>query len=466
MLRALKAEARGVQGHRGSRARAAFGILPALALMGCGGDTAPVTDRVDATEDWQDTGISIEVVDSVSGAPVSAEVVKIRFARLFPRAVPGEPSWFEVEVPPDGPQEIRETLAEDSLVIAVEVQAEGYGPSDRRRFRAVRGEILNEVVRLGPLEPEPELAVEEAARATRPPAPRPDPQTRRRSRVVQPPPEPGPGLRSARFETRPAGARVRLRDMETGAVLDEGRTPATLQVPPGVYQWEVELDGYVEDRSYERPLDLENSSSATIRRTLLPLAWQAQVTRGDEAYNAQDCSSAIRLYTGLDRPAQLDGRVGTIWAGTRLNLGLCYDREREFDRAVAAFSEVLQVLPGQWSAKYHLGRLSCTIGEYKAGRSHFSELEGPFLGRISADLKGTVQALARYGSARCLYQELLDKSQPERHDDLRFAAISGFQEFILRGADLVEKGVPANLRTPLDEALADARSKQMELTAM
>jgi hypothetical protein len=444
-------------------------------LAGCG-EAAPVDEPSEGGSGEPTTQVSFRVVDAVTGEPIDAAAFRVTYDIVAPNSAGGE--LQTQDVPAAMPFTLAESIAGDSLVVDVWVEATGYERSRMATFAVPRGQRLQDQrIALVPLPRE--LAAVEAGAVRPPPAAeraadrisdRPaergaDASPERPIPAATPRPAVREELREVRFESQPTGARVRLQ-LKGGAVASfDGVTPVTFKVPRGVYSWRVELDGYLTDQSQDRDLNLLTSPSETISRTLTPAGdWQAIRQRADAAFQAGRCTDAIRLYLAMTRPEQTDGDVGLAYAESRMKLAQCYQRERDFDNAIKAYIDVMALRPGQWTAKYHLGRLLCDMRDFQRGRAQLSELEGPFLGQVAAERRATVQALARYASAGCRHRELMSKDFPERYEDLRISVLSGFEEFILSSENLLRRrAVPADLAAEINTALTDARAKRGEL---
>jgi hypothetical protein len=453
-------------------------LLLLAALAGCGGDSGGGETQEGAPLE-PPTGISLTVVDSSTGGALLVGSMRVAHDVILPL---GTGNGQETqEVPSERPYAIVHHIAKDSLVVEVRAEAEGYAPTSGR-FSAPKGQQVEARIALQPTGAAP-------ARPSDPPVEvgpvaieRPTPGSGTRSgtarRRAGSPDQPTAGgtpitstavpaaaSRLVTVETTPAGARIRLRNRQDGKVY-ERVTNGVLRVPPGIYSWELELDGYMPDRSRERDLNLTVAASEKISRVLSPADGQEALAQADNAYQAGRCAEAVRLYTSVRRPEQLDGALGESYAQSRFRLAQCAQRVREYDDAMKAYVEVLAVAPGQWTAKYQLGRLHCDIGEYSKGRVHLRELEGSFLGKVPPAKKSTVQALARYASAGCQVREFTTKDHPDRYEDLKVSALAALEEFIAAGERLVRRGnVPSELTSQLNSAIADAKAKRDELTS-
>jgi hypothetical protein len=250
---------------------------------------------------------------------------------------------------------------------------------------------------------------------------------------------------------------------DAGRVFD-GTTPVTLTLPVGVYQWRVAREGFVTDSSREG-LDVTGMAGDTFTVRLTPSGDRATRLERARAAFARNCGEAIPLLESIERPGELNSALGTEWLGVQLQLGQCYKRQRDWERAIATFAELTRVA-NQWTAKYHLGETYCELGtaeDTRRGRQHLRELQGPFLGQVAADRKEPIVALARYAEAICGYHEYKRQAQPERWNDLRQSVIGSLEEFVAAAETLDRRGVPADLRGALSQALETARARRAEL---
>jgi len=483
-------------------------LLVAL-LGGCGGEGP---DEEVTAETYLDslitepmTAVIFQVVDSATGGFLTVDQMEVTTDILFPLTF----SLLEQkEVPTDQSIQVIRHVSDDSLVVGVRVSAEGYGESEPHTLVAARGEQKEFRIALSRTS-----AVSEGRRSSSASTPESSPRRtqveveepeRRPPTTASRPPvaDPVPTYSQVVFETTPSGARVRVFEPGSRTPVREVTSPSVVRLPVGVYSWQIELVGFEPESSGAGELDLRDTERLTVRRALtrLPVTPPAgdEVTppaspppavpsespvrsapvsmtglvggsaelraEADLAFDAGRCQEAIGLYVAIPEPSQAGGPDALVYAESRLRLGQCYQNQREFENAIDAFEETLRFSPGQWYAKYLLGRLFCEIQAFDEGFQELRELEGSGLGKVDAERKGSVQALARYGSALCYYKDLDGREHPERFPDLIRTAFIAFEEFIVRSEDLARKGaVPRDLQALLSSALADARRKREEL---
>jgi hypothetical protein len=270
-----------------------------------------------------------------------------------------------------------------------------------------------------------------------------------------------PPLVALTFRTIPDGAHIQL--TEAGGAKYNGVSSQTFSLPYGVYAWQVQLDGYPTDRSRE-PLVLgaRRVDTMTVSLTADGAEGRVPLQRAIAQFAAGKCAEAIPLFESLVRPGELRGAVGLEWLGARLRLGQCYQRQRDYSKAIAVFDQVMQ-LGQQWTAKYYLGVAYCQAGQYKSGKQHLRELEGPFLSRVAASRKGSVVAFARYGATVCSHQEYSGSKNQDRLEDLRNSVIGGLEEFIETAETLATRRGDEELQEALVGALKDAKKRLSDL---
>ena len=276
--------------------------------------------------------------------------------------------------------------------------------------------------------------------------------------------EPG-GQRTVLFRTTPPGARIRLTS-SAGAILEPTRAnPALFSVPAGVYSWEVELAGYLPDRSGEKNrVDLLSKGADTLEVTLTPAVDRvSRMESANAAFNEDRCPQAIAIYQSIERPAEMGTDVGRTWLASRGRLAQCQRKLRQFDPAIATYNQILAAEPFQWNAKYELGGTRCEKKEFKQGADVLRELAGPYLNNVPQDRRPAVQALARYGRAICQLKDYQSQAQPDNHPELRDPAVRLFDEFIFAADKALKDGVPAEIKNMLTRALNDATTKRAEL---
>jgi hypothetical protein len=285
--------------------------------------------------------------------------------------------------------------------------------------------------------------------------------------ATDPPPGPPPpptGNRTVVVQTNPPGAHVRLRN-EKGALIEPMRSdPAQFSVPAGTYGWEVELSGYVTDRSTRQSIDVLLRASDTLALVLTPSADRAsRLQAANLAFADDKCLQAIDLYSGLEKPADLSGAAGSTWLESRVKLGQC---QRKIGRPEAAIPNLQLVLTNQryqWNAKYELGGAYCDNKNYAAGNAQFKDFDGTYQNLIAQDRRMGAQALARYGRAVCLYKDYDSQSNPNAFPEKREEAVRLFDEFIIAAERVLKGVVPSDMKVVLTRALADAVAKRDDL---
>lgn len=268
------------------------------------------------------------------------------------------------------------------------------------------------------------------------------------------------------FQTKPPGAKVRLIGTGGRFVEAPSATPAVFVVPADVYAWEVEMGGYLPDRSDERTkIDVVGQLADTIVLTLTTAGdWRAKLANANEAFTAKRCAEAITLYGSLERPAQMSSELGQTWLESRTRLAQCMRDLRQYPQAVAVFKQVLEVEPRQWGARYEMANTLCLARDYRQAASVYSDVgEGPLLNRVSSDRREAVQALARYGRGLCKFREWNASPQPERHPEMREPALRLLQEFVGMADEALSRPMAGDVKLMLTRALADAKDKLQDM---
>ena len=294
--------------------------------------------------------------------------------------------------------------------------------------------------------------------------------------VVEPPPkvagrgvaakstEPA-GQRTVLFRTNPPGARVRLVS-GTGAVIEASRAnPSLFQVPAGVYSWEVELAGYLADRSGQKNrVDVSDKTADTVSLNLTPAGnVMSQLESGNSAFNEDRCPQAVAIYQNIERPGELASDVGRTWLASRGRMAQCQRKLHQLDNAIATYNVILAAEPFQWNAKYELGGTYCDKRDFRHGAETLREIGGAYLNNVPQDRRQAVQALAKYARGICQLKEYQSQAQPDSHPELRDPAVRSFDEFIFSAEKLLKDGVPEGIKGMLTRAYNDATTKKAEL---
>jgi DNA-binding SARP family transcriptional activator len=261
-----------------------------------------------------------------------------------------------------------------------------------------------------------------------------------------------PQRHTLQLRTSPGQASVTIENVRTGQRY-EGVTPTTFEVPPGLYMWTVEKDGYVRQES-RQAIDLQTQQRAadTIRLTAVSSEGN-RVERGDRAYRQGNVAEAIRFYEGVSPPGP--AQDDTYYLRTRARLGELYWKERgDYQSAVEAYTEIVERDPTRYEAFLNLARVSFEREEYGEALNYLdrvSELkyQTPRQRRFNVSLE------VKYLRALALYEQANSAQTNARRASKGQLALSALRGFI--------DTVPPDLESEFREELDDANAKLNEV---
>jgi hypothetical protein len=289
-------------------------------------------------------------------------------------------------------------------------------------------------------------------------APAPTPVVTPTTTPAKPMP-PRAGMANIIFKTTPPGAHVRLLAKD-GTVVGEVTSPNPMQVQAGTYVWEVDLTGYLPDKSGTERVVLSAGKTDTVSVALNPIGDVKTVRdRADKAFATRGgCSEAVRLYESIPKPAEMNSALGTDWVTGQMRVAQCSMELREWNKALDALSVVKGARPREWTASYMEGQVYCQMGQYEKGSTTLRDLKGSNLGSLSTGARQAASLLSTYGVATCDRLEYEASGQPERNKDQLELFLGEYEEFI-SGAEKLQArpGFPADYARELTNALKSAK---------
>lgn len=392
-------------------------VLPCLLVLAIPSCSRPTPEE---------TGAVFNIVDSGSGAAVSAEV---SYNVIFPTGIPSSPV---LPLPAGTPLDVQELISEDSLVIGILVAADGYEEAAVRRFNIARGEKQAFDIALSP------VVHNDASRSEKP--------------VTEPPQVELSQAERDRLARADSIARARADSIALARARADSIALAQARAD-SIALARARADSAARARARE------NTPPTTA-----PTA--SELVQADRAYREGDCQSALSIYSRMPRPEVVNDADGNRYGGIRLRVARCQRREKDFEKAITTYTEVLDSWGHQWHAKYELGMMYCNeLTRYEQGMAVFADMGGTYMSRLDTSRRGIVRALSRYGTGYCRGLQV-ERGSTARTLGLRQAAIANLEEFIVSAEDLQARGgVPteAEARSVFETALADARDRVRSL---
>lgn len=268
----------------------------------------------------------------------------------------------------------------------------------------------------------------------------------------------GKGTATVVFQTTPPGARITLLAGD-GKAVSEATSSAAVVLPAGSYAWEVEMAGYLTDKSGSERLVLTAGENDTVRVVLTAMGDRRQIlNKADEAFDARRCGEAVRLYSEIPKPAEISGAVGSEWVNVQMRIAQCSIETRDWENALEAIALVKASRPRDWSATYYQGQVQCQMKEFDRGSVTLRDLKG-LQGILAAEDYRAVLLLSTYGVATCNRLEYESIDSPLRAQDQLELFLSDYTQF-LDGAKRLQArgGFPSAFKRELDQALKSATS--------
>lgn len=274
-----------------------------------------------------------------------------------------------------------------------------------------------------------------------------------------PPSDPDPTPQDSRrlvFTTEPGQASVTIVNEETGTQ-KTSETPATFEVPPGLYSWTAEKQGYASKTS-QGAIDLETRQEATREIRLTEVSGEgAFLRRANEAYENRNYQEALSLYRQVPEPGPNQDPTKYLQAQTRL--GQIYWKQQEnYNAAIEAFQNVVDYDDTRYEAFLNLALVQYELENYAQTLDRLGRVNELTYRIPSEDQRRLRIGLRiKYRRALSLYQ----LAQEEDSQDRRARALRArqtFQSFL--------STIPTDLESAFSQQIDDAEQKQDALRTL
>lgn len=311
------------------------------------------------------------------------------------------------------------------------VQRDGYEPySSEEAVVFASGEAHD----LGPIELTPEQS-----------APAPPP----------PPEDVGPTRVAIEVQTVPDGADVTLTNVVSGEEYSV-ETPGSIDVTPGLYSYVIRKEEYLTRRS-GRPVDLSSTEEQTLGPFRLSRTNVRElVAQADEAYEAEDCQSAVALYGQLPRPAATDDDFE--YSRSKIREGNCHWQALEnLGDAVDAYEEALAFNANLYAAHVNLALIRFDQREFDQVLTHVERVRR-LRSRVPVAQRLEVMLRMQYLEGASQLEQAQSASSPTLQRSLGQRSLSSLQTFM----------TSARRESPeaLSEEIADAENRASEARAL
>lgn len=270
------------------------------------------------------------------------------------------------------------------------------------------------------------------------------------------PPEPDPVRSTLEVITDPGQATVTIRNQETGTTRTE-ETPATFEVPPGLYSWTVEKDGYAPKES-RQAINLKTQREQTERIALASVSGGgAYLERGNRAYEEGDYQQAIRLYEQVANPGPNEKPDDYLRA--QAQLGRIYWQQQEnYESAIQAYQNIIDYDDTRYEAFLNLARINYETESYEEVLDHLDRVD-ELKYRIPAQNQKRQRISLRVRSLRG--RTLFRQAQDERTRNRRAKALRANQEF--QG---FLDSVPAELESTFQQEISEIQRMEEEVRTL
>lgn len=270
------------------------------------------------------------------------------------------------------------------------------------------------------------------------------------------PPEPEPERSRLEFSTDPGEATVVIENQETGTRRSK-ETPATFEVPPGLYSWSVKKEGYTSKES-RRAINLETQREYTQRIDLVSVSGDgAYLVRADRAYQQNKYRQAISLYQQVPEPSAEQDPTDFLRAQGRLGR-IHWKQEGNYEAAIQAYRNVIEYDEARYGAYLNLAQIHFeteNYGEVLGNLDRVSQLKYSIPAQNQKRLR--ISLRARYLRGRALFQQAKD----ERTRNRRSKALRANQEF--QG---FLSSVPPDLQSTFSRQIREAQQKKEEVRTL
>jgi tetratricopeptide (TPR) repeat protein len=270
------------------------------------------------------------------------------------------------------------------------------------------------------------------------------------------PPEPEPERSRLEFSTDPGEATVVIENQETGTRRSK-ETPATFEVPPGLYSWSVKKEGYASKES-RRAINLETQREYTQRIDLVSVSGGgAYLARADRAYQQNKYRQAISLYQQVPEPSAEQDPTDFLRAQGRLGR-IHWKQEGNYEAAIQAYRNVIEYDEARYGAYLNLAQIHFeteNYGEVLENLDRVSQLKYSIPAQNQKRLR--ISLRARYLRGRALFQQAKD----ERTRNRRSKALRANQEF--QG---FLSSVPPDLQSTFSRQIREAQQKKEQVRTL
>lgn len=271
-----------------------------------------------------------------------------------------------------------------------------------------------------------------------------------------PAPDPEPERNTLEVVTDPGEATVTIENQETGRRRTK-ETPATFEVPPGLYAWTVEKDGYASKNS-RQAIDLTTQSEYEERVDLVSVSGEgAYRERAGDAYRQENYQRAIGLYEQVPEPSAEEDPSDYLRAQGRL--GRIYWKQREnYAEAIQAYQNIIEYDDTRYEAFLNLARIhfeSNSYGKALKNLDRVNELKYRIPAQDQKRQRTSLQV--RYLRGRTLFQ----LAKNERTRNRRAKALRANQSF--RG---FLNSIPPELESTFSQEIKDAQQKKKEVRTL
>lgn len=243
-----------------------------------------------------------------------------------------------------------------------------------------------------------------------------------------PPDPPDPARSTLQIETNPGEATVTIRNQETGTPRTK-ETPATFEVPPGLYSWTVEKEGYASKES-RQPINLEIQREQTERINLTSVSGGgAYFERADSAYKQEDYQRAVDLYEQVAEPGPNEDPNEYLRA--QAQLGRIYWQERgNYEAAIDAYESIIDYDDTRYEAHLNLARINFDTENYREVLDYLDRVDALKYNIPAQNQKRLKVSLeVRYLRGRALFQQAQDEQTRNRYSKA-MQATQSFRSFL------------------------------------
>jgi hypothetical protein len=270
------------------------------------------------------------------------------------------------------------------------------------------------------------------------------------------PPDADPSRSTLKFTTDPEQATVTIENQETGTRKTK-ETPAAFEVPPGLYSWTVEKDGYASKES-RQAINLRTQSQAVDTVSLVSVSGEgAYLKRANRAHQQGEYQQAATLYRQVPEPSA--NQDPTDYLSAQMQLGrINWQQEKDYKAAIQAYQKVTEYDNTRYEAFLNLARMRFETDSYEKVIENLDRVN-ELKYRIPAQnqKRQRITLRARYLRGRALLQ-LAKNEQTRNRRAKALRANQAFQGFL--------STVPPRLKSTFSQQLQGARQKKNEVRTL